>query len=246
MNANLVFKSESGKPVTNSLLIAQRFEKRHSDVIRSIESSLEVNAKLRLHCVLASYEDEQRKTHPLYILDRKGFTFIATGFTGAKAAEFKWDFIDAFDNMESLLNSDEYILMRSQEILANRVKALEANIYQQQEIIEHKDKEIEKLLPEAEYTKKVLMSSDTFTTTQIAKELGMGAKTLNKKLQEMRIQYKQNEQWVLYARHQNKGYTKTNTYTEIINDKTRTWHSTVWTEKGRRFILELFQNKATA
>ena len=61
---NLVFKSENGKPVTNSLLVAEKFEKRHADVIRSIENSLEINAKLRLHCVLTSYADEQGKEHP--------------------------------------------------------------------------------------------------------------------------------------------------------------------------------------
>jgi phage regulator Rha-like protein len=33
----LVFKSEKGTPVTTSLLVAQKFGKRHADVIRAIE-----------------------------------------------------------------------------------------------------------------------------------------------------------------------------------------------------------------
>lgn len=38
MDANLVFKSDKGNPVTTSLLVAEKFEKQHLHVLRDIEN----------------------------------------------------------------------------------------------------------------------------------------------------------------------------------------------------------------
>lgn len=105
------------------------------------------------------------------------------------------------------------------------------------------DKIIEEQAPKAAYTDMVLLSESTYTTTQIAKDLGMGAPTLNKKLYDLGVQYNQSGQWVLYSRFQSKGYTKTRTYTYECSDGTiRTTMLTVWTEKGRAFIYYLIKN----
>lgn len=148
---------------------------------------------------------------------------------------------------EVLLNPDTIIQLAQnwKEEKEKRLE-LETKFYQQQEIIEHKDKVIDELVPDAEYTNQVLLSKSTFTATQIAKEFGIGAVTLNRKLHKLGVQYKVGEQWVLYAKYQDKDYTETNTYTEIKNGVPKTFHSTVWTEKGRKFIHELLKNKATA
>ena len=98
-------------------------------------------------------------------------------------------------------------------------------------------KELEKQAPKVAYYDEVLTSQSTYNANQIAKELGMSAVTLNKKLHELKVQYKQGGQWLLYYPHQNKGYTKTVTYTYTDNKgETCTNSSTVWTEKGRAFI----------
>ena len=70
-------------------------------------------------------------------------------------------------------------------------------------------KELEKQAPKVAYYDEVLTSQSTYNANQIAKELGMSAVTLNKKLHELKVQYKQGGQWLLYHPHQNKGYTKT-------------------------------------
>ena len=98
-------------------------------------------------------------------------------------------------------------------------------------------KELEKQAPKVAYYDEVLTSQSTYNANQIAKELGMSAVTLNKKLHELKVQYKQGGQWLLYHHHQNKGYTKTVTYTYTDSKgETCTNSSTVWTEKGRAFI----------
>jgi anti-repressor protein len=69
--------------------------------------------------------------------------------------------------------------------------------------------------PKVEYYEKVIDSESEFTITQIAKEILMSGKALNKVLETQGIQYKQNGQWLLYSKYQNKGYTKTRTIKEI-------------------------------
>ena len=105
---DLVFKGQNGQALTNSLLVAEKFGKRHADVVRAIENSLtkgseSTNAKLRSSFVLSSYIDNKGEERPMYIMDRDGFSVIAMGFTGDKAMDFKVEFISAFNAMEKKL-----------------------------------------------------------------------------------------------------------------------------------------------
>ena len=72
--------------------------------------------------------------------------------------------------------------------------------------------ELQKQAPKVAYYEEVLQSQSTYNTNQIAKELGTSAITLNKKLRDLGVQYKQGGTWLLYHKYQNKGYTKTQTY----------------------------------
>ncbi len=116
-------------------------------------------------------------------------------------------------------------------------KRLEQQNAQQTEVIKQQ-------APKVEYCNEVLQSKDTYNTNQIAKELGTSAITLNKRLHQLGVQYKQNGTWLLYHKYQNKGYTKTTTYT-YTNEQGETGTSmhTVWTEKGRLFIHSLLNSK---
>lgn len=243
-NANLVKRNEEGQAITNSLLVAQKFEKDHKHVLDVIRNLIAENSAAKSYYIESVYES-RGKSYPMYVMNRDGFTLLVMGFTGEKAFRFKIEYLEAFNKMEALLNSDDFILMRGFQIMDKKVKTLEADNAKKDEIIELQHETINELAPKAEYTEKVLISKDTFTATQIAKEFGMGAISLNSRLRELRIQYKHGGQWLLYAKYQNKGYTKTHTYTEDIGGETRTWHSTVWTEKGRRFIHDCL-NKHTS
>lgn len=108
--------------------------------------------------------------------------------------------------------------------------------------------ELQKQAPKVAYYEEVLQSQSTYNTNQIAKELGMSAITLNKKLHDLGVQYKQGGTWLLYHKYQNKGYTKTQTYPFVdSNGNTQTSMQTVWTEEGRLFIHKILkQELATA
>lgn len=102
-----------------------------------------------------------------------------------------------------------------------------------------------KLSSKAEFTDKVLQSVDAYPITLIAKELGMSAQTLNKKLCEKCIQYKsKGGAYLLYAKYQDKGFSKLRTYAYVDNEgQPRTNTQTVWTEYGRAFIHSLFNSE---
>ena len=103
--------------------------------------------------------------------------------------------------------------------------------------------EITKTAPLVKYSKEVLQSTTGIRTTLIAKEFGMSAIAFNDKLCKMSIQYKQNGTWVLFAKYQNLGYTQTVTTPINTSDGPKTVLLTVWTETGRLFIHNLFNEK---
>lgn len=101
---------------------------------------------------------------------------------------------------------------------------------------------IGEMRPKVEYVDTILKSKDTVTVTQIAKDYGMSAQEPNKILNEEKIQYCQRGQWLLYARYQDKGYTKSNTVTYKHGDgSVGSKLNTRWTQKGRLFVNDILR-----
>ncbi|HDR6218481.1 phage antirepressor [Bacillus cereus] len=94
------------------------------------------------------------------------------------------------------------------------------------------------------YLDQILQSQDTVTVSQVAADYGLSAMKLNKILNDERVQYKVNNQWLLYSKHQNKGYTKSKTVDVVHTDGSRSVKmNTRWTQKGRLFIHELLTKR---
>ena len=138
--------------------------------------------------------------------------------------------------LEQALTSPDFLIQLAIKLKEEQTKS--AMLEEKNLILEEQNRVA---APKVEYHDTVLMSADTYTTNQIAKELGISAVTLNRKLKSLGIQYNQSGQWLLYAKYQNKGYTKTHTYTftHVTTGQPGTKMRTVWTEKGRKFIHEL-------
>ena len=114
------------------------------------------------------------------------------------------------------------------------------------------ENQVGNLLPKALYSDNVLDSVSCFTTTQIAKELGITAQELNRSLCALHIQYYQSGQYLLYADYAHMGLAKSRTrYSAFLDPKNdgrqekmgRAYTHTylVWTERGRKFIHDLAQ-----
>lgn len=128
-----------------------------------------------------------------------------------------------------------------------RLKQLEAETEQQQATIELQDKEIKEAAPKVNYYNNHLQSVNTLTSTQIAKQIGMDAEKLHKKLKEANVIYRQSGQWLLHSPYSTWGLHSTRTQTYTRSDGSiGTNVYTVWTERGRRFIIALYENEWNA
>ena len=124
------------------------------------------------------------------------------------------------------------------------------NIARKGENIIHLEHQVDGLMPKAIYSDNVLDSVSCFTTTQVAKELGVTAQELNRSLCALHIQYYQSGQYMLYAEYAHMGLAKSRTRYNAFQDpkcdgrkekmgKAVTHTYLVWTEKGRKFIHDL-------
>lgn len=106
---------ENGKPVTDSLVVAEAFGKRHADVLRSIdnlESSTEFNER---NFALVDYKDSKGEKRRKYIITRDGFTILAMGYTGKQAMQFKERYIQEFNRMSEMLQKREKLSPKNQK-----------------------------------------------------------------------------------------------------------------------------------
>ena len=124
-----------------------------------------------------------------------------------------------------------------QEVLARALQIMQA-------AIQVRDEEIARLQPRADYADEVLDSVTCITTTQLAKELGMSAQELNRRLCAMHIQYWQSGQYMLYAAYARMGLAKSRTHKRVLkHGMIMTEMYLVWTERGRDFIHRLLDPK---
>lgn len=125
-----------------------------------------------------------------------------------------------------------------------RIKELECENSQSKQVIEVQSERIAKDAPKVEYYDQTLAAENMLTTRQIANELGITPNELHNKLQQLKIIFRQSNQWLM-----NKPYstwklhgTRTYTYYDRHKDVTYSKPYLVWNQRGRRFILALYKN----
>lgn len=138
-----------------------------------------------------------------------------------------------------------------EEIMARAVMIAQETIKRREQRIEMLEREktlltetIKEAAPKVEYFDKAMSSKSSYTTTQVAQEFGLSAKTLNARLAKMGVQYRQGGAWILYAKYQGNGYTHTVSVPYMMaNGEQGTQIQTRWTEKGRKFLHDLMDGK---
>jgi len=108
---NLVIMKDQ-QAVTTSLNLADSFEKQHKHVLEAIEAkiqSAEFSAHYEKMFALGTYKDSRGRHQKMYYMNRDGWTFIAVGFTGRKADNFKLKYIEAFNQMEDHIKQQPQI-----------------------------------------------------------------------------------------------------------------------------------------
>ena len=240
MEIELVFKGENGQVLTNSLCVSKAFGKEHKRVMQDIRE-LTCSQEFRQHnFVQSSYLNNQNKEQPLYIMTEDGFTFLAMGYTGKKASEFKEKYINQFNLMKEKIedeNKNKFPIPQTfSQALMLAAKQAE-QIEQQNKLIEVKDTQILELKPKATYYDTILSSKKAECISVFSKsDYGISGMAMNKLLHDWGIQYKVGKTWLPYQEYASLGYTKTETIT--INEDKDTVIQTKWTQQGRLFIYE--------
>ena len=110
----------------DSLFVAKFFEKDHDKVVRDIENldcSDEFNTA---NFGVITYKDSRGRTQKAYAMTRDGFTFLAMGYRGKKAAHFKELYIKRFNEMEGFIRT--LVTTRKEfPLLTENIKLLHEN-----------------------------------------------------------------------------------------------------------------------
>lgn len=148
--------------------------------------------------------------------------------------------------LEQMIDNPDLVIHLATQLKQEREERakLEAQTEQQQATIKIQTEEIKKSAPKVNYYDNHLQSVNTLTSTQVAKQIGMDAEKLHRKMKEIGILYKQSGQWLLYSPFSTWGLHATRTQTYTRNDGSiGTSVYTVWTTKGVRFIIALYENE---
>lgn len=229
--------------------VAQMMDlKQHSDLLRKIDGINEDFTQSKIafskYWTESSYIDGSGKSNREFQITKKGCEFLAHKTTGTKGNLFTDKYMDKFEQMKEIIEEEKSKLPTTyKEALLQLVQAEEEKELLQLENAQ-KNQIINELQPKATYYDFILQNKSLLAISVIAKDFGMSAKGLNKKLHELKVQYLQCETWLLYAKYQDKGYTSSKTQNYPKSDGTQgSKLHTYWTQKGRLFIYDLLKQE---
>lgn len=157
-----------------------------------------------------------------------------------KGKQFRQYFIE----IENKWNTPEAVMARALQFANQKLDDIKNQNVQLSETIEIQKLRIAEYEPKVQYVDTILSSKDTVTATQIAADYGISGAMLNRILHEEHIQHKVGKQWILYAEHFNKGYTKSETISIPCSDGSqKTALHTKWTQKGRLLIHNILESR---
>lgn len=237
--------NEIAQKYIDSREVAEMVDKEHNKLMRDIRTYIEQLAQSKIghgdFFIESTYKDANNQSRPCFLVTKKGCEFIAHKLTGIKGTEFTAKYINRFHEMEDVIQNH---MPQGKELLALAIleaqKTIEELTGERQRLVEEvnvKNQVIGELKPKADYTDKILKNSGLVTITQIAKDYGMSAIEMNRKLHELGIQFKQSDQWLLYSKYHGLGYTHSETV-DIVRAGGRldVKMNTKWTQKGRLFL----------
>lgn len=242
-------RNENGVPVVSSRDVAEKFGKQHNSVLKTIQGEnrngkhidglideiLASGNPLTKYFIESEYEN-RGKMYKEFLMTRDGFSLVVMGFTGKDALGWKLKYIDAFNKMEEALKNQSIKALPAtyKEALLQLLEEVEKN--------EKLEEERKILLPKADYHDEILNKEGLITTTVVAKDLGFkSAAKLNQIMFLNNIIFKNKSgTWCPYADYEwliTEGYAD---YQSYENEHSKPCLK--WTEKGRKWIVENYNN----
>ena len=250
----IVFQDTEGQPLTNSVLVAEKFYRRHDNVYQAIGKLLITCPEKLGHLFIeSSYIDIQGKDRPMYIMNRDGFTLLAMGFTGKKALQFKLDYIEAFNKMEKAIKEVPILpspidvtvlkqLVETTQVMAAQINQMQSELTRQRELLTIPT--LQNPLISTSEQRISPRQCKYYTVKQLAKALNSDARQLNAFLEYKRVQEYDNmkQRWVLDSSLVGRELTYTVVYEPVDPDEEPREYM-VWSPKGRDYIWELLLNE---
>lgn len=248
---DLVFLNNN-RLVTDSLTIAESFEKSHFHVLRDVES-LECSNEFReSNFGLSSYRSSQNKEFPKYLITQDGFSFLVMGYTGKEAARFKEMYINEFNRMRDELNKPKAFELPKTMPEALRLLATEmeqnALISAENERLSLESAAQQRKLKEQETPVVIynlaIAAKNTMSMNEVAKSLNTGRNKLYKFLREQNVIMK--DSTLPYQRYVDAGYFKVSERPRASGDTIINDPATRVTAKGFDYVAKLLTGRTTA
>lgn len=169
IQSEVVYKTNRGTPVTDSVKVARVFEKQHKNVMKSIRNILGSAQNLANQKWFAetTYTDAQGKRQPMFLMNRDGFSLLTMSLTGEKAMAFKVAFIEQFNRMEQAIKE---LAPATPAIPQTFAQALRLAA-EQAETIEAQQKQLEAQAPKVAFATAIINSPSSCGIDELAKLL---------------------------------------------------------------------------
>lgn len=240
-----------GKSVTmTSLEIAEVTGKRHYHILRDIDELLKQGVD-ETNFGLINYADKRKRKQRCYQLSYKGVLLLASGYNPILREKIinRWEELDKnskpqlpetyLDALKQLVAFEE---QKQQLALENKRQAEEIDAKTTE--IAELSTAISEMHPKVNYVDTILSSKETFTTTQIAQDYGLSAKSFNILLRNFGIQRKVGGQWILCAKYLPYGFVQSVTVSITHPDGSAgSVMYTKWTQKGRLFLYNELKHR---
>ena len=230
---NVVYKTDKGTPVTDSLKVAQVIGRQHKNVIRSIRDimmSANLLANRQTFCE-STYYDSQGKQQPIFLMTKEGFCALVMRWNGEKANQFKMAFIEMLSKIEKAF---QQVKPQHPAIPQTFAEALRLAAEQAEEI-ERKQKQIEANAPKVQYFDKCIERNGATNFRDTAKLLGYQQNAFINYLLMSGYIYRDNKHRLRpYAEYVDKGYFEVKEYASESSNGVQT----LITAKGREYFSQ--------
>jgi phage regulator Rha-like protein len=233
----------TGVQTIPSYEVAGMMGRSHAKVIRMLEGDkshvgiiptlTEAQLGVSDYFIEGTYKDASGKQNKYYECTKMGCELLANKMTGEKGILFTAKYVNKFNDMEQQLKYSKMDSYMIEDPVARATRWIEE--HKEKQLIEEQKKLIE------EKHDNLVHTSKTYTTTEIAKELGFKSATaLNKDLESKKLQYKMNGTWVLAAKFSENGFVSIK-QNELKDG--RIIYNRRWTGKGRDWLVNEIYKK---
>ena len=195
--------NHNGQIVVSSREVAERFEKRHDNVITAIKETVKgllENEDTPSMFFKTTYTHEQNgQKYPEYLMTRDGFSLLAMSFTGAKALQWKIKFITMFNRMEAELKKTQ-ASYQIDDPIARAERWIEEQREKQAALLA-----LEEAKPKVETYDKLISFKGYVGLREMAKMLGYPLNKMGAFVCEIGMCYKENGIYYPYAKFSSNG-----------------------------------------